>query len=199
MEPVDIAGSLYDEKGLSFGGFRTSVFFEVTEGISIKKLGIRERIIAEAHYLVYWLNNFPEIIFLIGIIFFKSLWVGLFLFTMGFIFEKIRFYFFGASPLVSWFSMVWEWIKTPVLIVTAVLLWVGGYHFLSVVLMGFLVVQGWLSLISLIGMLPLDILITGIARRKRGRQWGNTQSLALNFVINYWRYKLTDFKISDFL
>ena len=57
MDLRDISGSLYSSPhpsgkvvGIWFGGFKTADFFDETEALEEKRPGVREEIIAEAHY-----------------------------------------------------------------------------------------------------------------------------------------------------
>lgn len=140
MEPRDVMGSLYSAGGLRFGGFQTADFLDATEPLEEKLPGIRERIVAEAHYLVFWLHKFPEIAFFFGIILYKSLSIALLLFVGAFALEIIRFYIFGASPFLSQLCRAWNWIKIPAFIIAATMLWPEG-SFLPITLLVFLVLQ----------------------------------------------------------
>jgi len=133
MKLVDISGNLYSSKGLKFGGFQTSNFIEVTEKLEEIKPGIIEEIIAEAHYLIFWLYRFPEIAFFLGIVFFKSILVALLLFSLAFILEIIRFYIFGTSVIIAHICRIWDWIKIPLFVITSVFLWTES-SFLSIIL-----------------------------------------------------------------
>jgi len=137
----DVMGSLYSGGGLRFGGFQTGEFLEATEPLEKKQPGIREKIVSEAHYLVFWLHKFPEIAFFLGIVFYKNLWTAFLLFIAAFIFEFIRFYLFGSSPFLSGVCRFWNWIKIPAFIIASIILWPEG-NFLSVILIVFLIIQG---------------------------------------------------------
>ena len=189
MKPVDVAGSLYSEGGLRFGGFQTMDFFYATEQLEEKRPGIREEIVAEAHYLVYWLHRFPEIAFSFGIIFYRSLLLGLLLFAAAYILEVVRFYAFGPRMLLSHACRVWNWVKVPVFIVAAGILWSDGI-LLPITLLVFGVVQGWFSAVSSVGMLPVRLAIARIVYKRYGGHWHNMEGMAMNFVINNWRLKL---------
>jgi hypothetical protein len=83
MQPVDALGSLYSAGGLRFGGFQTHQFIELTEELEELRPGVREEIVAEAHYLVYWLHRFPEISFFVGTSISQSLFIGCLAFLGG--------------------------------------------------------------------------------------------------------------------
>ena len=189
MEPRDVMGSLYSEGGLRFGGFQTANFLDATESLEGKSPGIRGKIVAEAYYLVFWLHRFPEIAFFFGITLYKSLWTALALFVVAFIFEIIRFYVFGASPFLSQVCRVWNWIKFPIFIIAAISLWPES-SFLSITLMVFLIIQGWLDLVASVGMLPIRLIAGRMIYKKYGGHWHNMEGIAMNFVINRWRLKL---------
>ena len=189
MEPRDVMGSLYSEGGLRFGGFQTTDFLDATEPLEEKSLGIREKIVAESHYLAFWLHKFPEIAFFFGIILYKSLWIALLLFVVAFILEIIRFYIFGSSPFLSQVCRVWEWIKIPIFIVASISLWHEG-SFLSIILIVFLIIQGWFDLVTSVGMLPIRLIAVRIIYKKYGGHWHNMEGMAMSFVINRWRLKL---------
>lgn len=185
----DVMGSLYSGGGLRFGGFQTSDFLNATEPLEERRSGVRKEIVAEAHYLVLWLNKFPEITFFLGIVLYKSLWVALFLFVLAFILEIIRFYFFGASPFLSRICRIWNWVKIPLFIIVAIIFWPEN-SFLSITLIVFLVIQGGYNLITSLGMLPVRLMVGKIFYAKYGGPWHNMEGMAMNFVINRWRLKL---------
>jgi len=195
----DVMGSLYSGGGLRFGGFQTGDFLEATETLEKKQLGIREKIIGEAHYLVFWLHKFPEIAFFLGIIFYKNLWTASLLFIATFVFEFIRFYMFGSSLFLSGMCRLWNWIKIPAFIIASIILWPEG-NFLPITLIVFLIIQGWFDLVATIGMLPIRLIAGRIVYKKYGGHWHNMEGMAINFVINRWRLKLfpTDkFNLND--
>ncbi|OGL52850.1 MAG: hypothetical protein A3G31_00430 [Candidatus Schekmanbacteria bacterium RIFCSPLOWO2_12_FULL_38_15] len=189
MEPRDVMGSLYSEGGLRFGGFQAADFLNATEPLEEKSPGIREKIVAEAHYLVFWLHKFPEIGFFFGIILYKSLWIALLLFVGVFVLEIIRFYIFGSSLFLSQACRTWNWVKIPIFIIAAISLWPEG-SFLPITLLVFLVLQGWFDLIASVGMLPVRLIAGRIIYKKYGGHWHNMEGMAMNFVINRWRLKL---------
>lgn len=189
MEPRDVMGSLYSEGGLRFGGFQTADFLSATEPLEEKRHGIRGEIIAEAHYLVFWLHKFPEIAFFFGIILYKSLWVALLLFAIAFFLEIIRFYIFGSSLFLSRLCKFWNWIKIPLFIIAAVVLWPGGI-FWPVTLLAFLIIQGWFDLIASVAMLPIRLIVGRFIYKKYGGHLHNMEGMAVSFIINRWRLKL---------
>lgn len=185
----DVMGNLYSGGGLRFGGFQTSDFLGATEPLEEKKPGVKDAIVAEAHYLVSWLHNFPEIAFFWGIVLCKSLWVALFLFVLAFILEIIRFYIFGASPLLSHTCRIWNWVRIPSFSIAAIIFW-PEESFLSITLILFLIIQGWFGLVSSVGMLPIRLIAGRIIYRKYGGDWHNMEGMTMDFVINRWRLKL---------
>ena len=189
MKPLDVMGSLYSSGGLRFGGFQTPDYLDATEPLEEKQPGIREKIIAEAHYIVYWLHRFPEICFFLGIILYRSISLGLLLFAAAYILEVVRFYAFGPSILLSHACRAWNWVKAPAFIVAAGILWPDGI-LLPITLLVFLVVQGWFSAVSSVGMLPVRFVITRIVYKRYGGHWHNMEGMAISFVINKWRIKL---------
>src|SRR3990172_5456582 len=101
MQPVNVMGSLYSEGGLRFGGFQSEDFLDATKDLEVVHPGAREEIIAEAHYLVHWLNRFPEIAFVFGMLFAHSISAGAWLLVMASLAELARFYLFFPSPTIS--------------------------------------------------------------------------------------------------
>lgn len=199
MRPVDVEGILYSQAGLRFGGFQTCDFFDATEPLEEKRPGIRQKIVAEAHYLVYWLHKFPEIAFFFGVVYFKSIWIGFLLFVCAFLVEIIRFYIFGSSLFLSYICRAWNLIKIPAFIVAAIILWPYGI-FLSIALLSFLLIQGLFDLISSLAMLPIRLFVGRLIYLKYGGHFHNMEGMAMSFVINRWRLKLfpTDrFKIDE--
>lgn len=138
MQPKDIMGSLYSSGGLRFGGFQTYQFLELTEELEKIRPGVREEIVGEAHYLAYWLHNFPEIAFFVGTIISRSFLVGILCFIGGYILEVARFYTFGASPLISQLCRLWNWVKIAFFIAVAILLWPEG-KLLPIIFIAFLI------------------------------------------------------------
>jgi len=188
----DVMGNLYSAAGLRFGGFQTAQFLELTEDMKKIRPGVREKIIAEAHYLGVWLHNFPEIAFFFGILFSRSLLIGFLCFVGAFFLEIFRFYTFGASLLVSHLSRLWNWIKFPLFLGSAIFLWSEG-GLIPIVFIVFLILQGWLGIISTVGMLPIRLLIVTWLHRKFGKKHPhihNMEGLAMQYVIDHWRMKL---------
>ena len=199
MEPRDVMGSLYSEGGLRFGGFRTTDFLNATEPLEEKSPGIREKIVAEAHYLVCWLREFPAIGFFFGIILYKSLWIALLLFVGAFVLEIIRVYIFGSSLFLSQTCRAWKWIKIPVFIIAAISLWPEG-NFLPTTLMAFLVFHWMIWFVVGMVTLPIRVIVGRIVYKEYEGHWNNMEGTVMNFVINRWRLKLfpTDkFSLND--
>ena len=195
MKLADASGSLYSSPkpgvvGIWFGGFKTADFFDETEALEEKRPGVREEIIAEAHYLVFWLHRVPEIGFFFGVAFSNSLLVGLLLLGVAFIFEYVRFYMFGASLLLSQLCRIWGYIKIPAFIIAAAGLWPQG-KFLPIALIVFLIS-------SRVVMMPIAAVATRIMQTifsekleaQYGRDWFKMTALAVDFVIHRWRLKL---------
>lgn len=183
-------GSLYSSRGLRFGGFQTAEFLEVTDDIEELRPGVREEIIAEAHYLVYWLHRFPEIAFFFGTLFSLSLLVGSICFVGAFLLETFRFHTFGASPFVSRLCWLWGWIKIPLFIGASILLW-PEVKPISIVFVIFLILQGWLGIISAVVMLPIRMLIaTLLVSSYKNARLSNMEGLTMQYIIYRWRMKL---------
>ena len=189
MHPSDVMGCLYSQKGLRFGGFQTSEFISVTEPLESARPGVREEIVAEAHYLVHWLFNFSEIAFLSGMLIYKSVYIALLSFLAAFIIEIIRFYSIGPSVLLAQLSRLWGYARIPAFIIAAASLW-SEERSLSYVLLTFLIVQGGLNLIGTVAMLPIRIAAGRIVYKMMGGQWHNLEGSAMYLVINRWRLKL---------
>lgn len=190
MEPRDVDGILYSAGGLRFGGFQTSDFIDATEQLEQRRPGVREEIVGEAHYLVHWLHQFPGIVFFLAIIFSQSVWIALLLFVAAFVLEIIRFYIFGSSLFSPFLCRVWRWIKYPLFIIAAVVMW-SENTLLSITLLVFVIIQGCFGLLSIVGMLPLKLTIAQIMAKKYGSpHWCNMEGMAMTFVINSWRQKL---------
>jgi hypothetical protein len=199
MEPVDVEGSLFSEAGLRFGGFQTSDFFRLTEPLEDRNPGIRTRIVAEAHHLVFWLHRFPEIAFLFGIVLYKSVLLGLSFFVFAFVFEVLRFYIWGHSPWVSSLSRLWNWLRVPSYLAAAFFIGLGTTS-LIISLFAFLILQGWLGLFSTVAMLPFRMFVASFVYKKFGGNLHNIEGLALVDVTNYWRLRLFPadrFKLND--
>ncbi|MFQ3579198.1 MAG: hypothetical protein SNJ71_03535 [Bacteroidales bacterium] len=193
MQPIDIIGSLYSSGGLRFGGFRTSQFLELTEYMEELRPGVREEIIGESNYLAIWPHRFPELAFFIGTLFSKSLFTGSICFVGAVVLETFRFYFFGASSVISNLCKYWNWIKFPLFLITAVFLWSEG-NLIPVVFVLFLVLQGWLGIISNVIMLPVRFPLVMLLSRWAKHTHAFQEALALQFVIDRWRKKLLPLK-----
>jgi len=192
MQSKDAIGSLYSARGLRFGGFQMAQFFEVTEDIEELRSGVREEIVAEAHYLAFWLHRFPEVAFFFGTLYFRSIYIGSLCFVGAFLFEILRFYTLGASPLVSHLCRFWSWIRVPLFVGAAILLWPEG-KIIPIAFAIFLVFQGWLALLSAVVMLPIRLFISTWIYRKFGDKQPhlhNMEGLAMQYVIDRWRMKL---------
>lgn len=192
MQSKDAMGSLYSARGLRFGSFQTAQFFEVTEDIEELRPGVQEEIIAEAHYLAFWLHSFPEVAFFFGSLFSRSLFFGFLCFVGAFFLEMLRFYTFGATPFVSHLCRLWSWIRVPLFVGAAILLWPEG-KFLPIAFIIFLILQGWFTIITTVVMLPIRIPISTWIYRTFGEKHPhvhNMEGLAMQYVIDRWRMKL---------
>lgn len=192
MQPVDTMGSLYSSAGLRFGGFQTSQFMELTEDLEELRPGVREEIVAEAHYLAFWLHRFPEIAFFFGTLFSRSLLVGSLCFVGAFLLEIFRFYILGASPFVSHLHRLWNWTRWPLFLGASLLLWPEG-RIIPIVFMMFLILQGWAGLISTIVMLPIKLTALTLLYRLSGKKRPhiyNMEGHAMQYAIDRWRLKL---------
>jgi len=192
MKPIDVMGSLYSKGGLRFGGFQTQQFLEVTEDIEELRPGVREEIVAEADSLIRWQHRFPEIAFLLGTVMTGSLLIGFLSFLGAYLIEILRFYTFGASPVLSRLCGLWGWVKWPLFLGAAILLWQQA-RMVSIVLITFLILQGLFMLVSVIGMFPIRAIIATLlfrAFRKKHPHIHNMEGLAMQFVIDRWRMKL---------
>jgi len=188
----DVMGCLYSAAGLRFGGFQTAQFLELTEDIEKLRPGVREKIVAEAHYLGLWLHKFPEIAFFFGTLFSRSLLIGSLCFVGAFLLEIFRFYTFGASFLVSYLCRLWNWIKFPLFLWSVIFLWPEG-RLIPIVFVVFLILQGWFGIISTVVMLPIRLLLATWLYRKFGKKHPhihNMEGLAMQYVIDRWRMKL---------
>lgn len=192
MQPVDVQGVIYSSGGLRFGGFPTGRFLELTEDLEEIAPGVRDKIIAEAHYLAFWLHRFPELAFLIGILYSQSLIFGFILFIVAFGLEMFRFRIFGADPFVSFLCRSWDWFKWPLYFVSFLILWPINKFFLIPAII-FIVLEDFLGLFSTI-LLAL-VKIVGGTLAYRGFLVKNhwvlyLEYLALEYVIVRWRMKL---------
>lgn len=192
MQSKDVMGSLHSAWGLRFGGFETAQFFKVTEDIEKLRPGVQEEIIAEAEYLILWLHRFPEVAFFFVTLYFRSLSIGSLCFVGVFLLEILRFYTFGPSPFLSHLCRLWGWLRVPLFVGAAILLWPES-KITSSVFVAFLILQGWLGLLSTLVMLPIRLFIsTWVYRRFGDKQpdLNNMEYLAIHCVIDRWRMKL---------
>ena len=188
VRPVDVKGAIYSGKGLRFGGFTTAEFLELTERLEFVRPGAREEVIAEAHYLLYWLHRFPEIVFILTLAGSRSLLLSSAGFIGAYLIEYIRFYTFGPSRLLSLMCRGWEVVRIPLCIGVAVFLWSDSPK-LSIALLAFLILQVWLNVISTIVLFPVRALLTYSVHSlfgARDRHVHNIEGLALKWVIDRW-------------
>jgi len=193
----DQLGTLYSGDGISvvglrFGGFQTSQFIDTTEPLERKRPGVSREVIAEAHYLAMWPYKICEIGFYIGLVCYTSLQVAFAFFFLAFFLEVIRFYLFGANLMISWVCRIWQWVKSTLFVITAIVLWSTSY-LLSVYLLVFLFLQCYLNIIVAITITFIKCFIGRFVYRKYGQEglhWANMEGMALSFVITKWIRKL---------
>ncbi len=167
MKAIDIQGSLYSSAGLRFGGFPTQQFLEATEQLEYIKPGTRDQIIKEAHFTVQWLHKFPEVGFLIGVLWTKSILLALLIALGCYIFELFRAGFVFNSPISAVACQLWQFLKIPSYFLAAWILWPTSI-WLSSWLIGFLIFQGWLSLLTTIMFSPFRIIFATFLLRRFG-------------------------------
>ena len=192
MKHVDNVGAIYSSSGVRFGGFQTAEFLVATESLESLRPGVREEIIAEAHYLVNWLHRFPEVVFVLGLLLAHSLMGAFLLFVVAYVMEYARFYVLGPSRLVSSLCRSWEWIKVPVCLLVAVLLW-NTSRVQAVATVVFLLAQGWLTLGTTVVLFPVRLLLNTALYRRFSHlhpQIHNTEGIALMEVIGSWTRRL---------
>lgn len=197
MQPLDVLGVLYSSPrpgvtGLRFG-WKTNDFFAWTQDMEEFRAGIREEIVAEAHHLALWIHRFPEIAFLIGTLWTRSLLIGLLCFIGANLLEIFRFYGVGASWFISQLSRLWGLVKPVFFLGAAILLW-PSEKLLSTALLTFLVLQGGLSLItSVVSLvfLPITIRVANFFYGENPYQTDTaihvTQTMSLVWVLDRWR------------
>ena len=192
MKPVDVQGVVYSSGGLRFGGFPTERFLKLTEDLEEITPGIRDKIIAEAHYLAFWLHRLPELAFLIGILYSQSLVFSLILFVVAFGLEILRFRIFGASLFASFLCQLWNWFKWPLYFISFLILWpINKFLFISII--AFLVLEGLLGIFSTILLALIRIVVGVLAYRGFLDKYHwvlYLEYLALQHVIDRWRMKL---------
>lgn len=193
MQPVNVMGVLHSSGGIRFGGYQFDQFIDLTAELEVVRTDAQDEIVAEAHYLAIWLHIFPGMAFLIATVWTRSLLYGFLWFVGAFLLEAFRFYAFGSSPLVSHLSRLWQWLQVPAFLIAAVFLWPEGWV-TPLVLVGFLILQGWLKFITAVVFLPLRIGIAYIGNRALlGIQFNECQpvmeGLAMQWVIDRWRKK----------
>ena len=167
MKAIDIQGSLYSSAGLRLGGFPTQQFLEATEQLEQTRPGTRDRIIKEAHFTVKWLHAFPEIGFLIGVLWTKSVLLALIIALGCYIFELVRAGFVGDSPISAIACQLWKFLKIPAYLLAAWILWHTS-AWLSSWLIIFLIFQGWFSLLTSIVFSPFRIIFATYLLRRFG-------------------------------
>ncbi len=185
-------GELYSGKGLRFGGFLAEEFVEATANMEDVRPEVREEIVAEAHYTTAWLDVFPEIIFLIVIVFQQSLIAACLAFMGAFMVELVRFYTLGSSPLIAKFCRIWTWLRIPVTVWIIYALWKHSIS-LSIATLIFSILQGWFVLIGPVVTLPIKLFAGYLLLRTHGQKnphINNVEGMALTFAINRWRDKL---------
>lgn len=183
MKAIDIEGSLYSSAGLRFGGFPIQQFLEATEQLEHIKPGTRDQIIKEAHFTVQWLHKFPEIGFLIGVFWTKSILLALLIALGCYIFELFRAGFVGDKPLSAIACQLWKFLKIPAYLLAAWIFWYTN-TWLSYWLVGFLIFQGWFSLLTTIVFSPLRIIFATFLLRRFGDNNHHIHNFEANAVIH---------------
>jgi hypothetical protein len=192
MKYSDTMGVVYSAAGLRFGGFQMADFLTWTAPLEEARPGVREEIVAEAHYLANWLHRFPEFAFFLGLLAFRSLAVSLLFFVAAYVLEYSRFYFLGPSPFLSLLCRLWEWLKLPALVIAAIILWPTS-RVQAATALAFLILRGWLTLGTGAVLLPIRLLLSKIIYQRFSRihpQIHNTEGIALMTVINAWSRRL---------
>ncbi len=154
MPSRDIQGVVHSARGVNFG-WATEDFDLWTSECEERRTGSREEIVAEAHHLAVWPHHFAEIAFIIGTLY-ASLFMdsGLMSLVVGFLcliaalqVEVIRFHSSETSRTLAYVSMAWGLLKWPVFVMAALHFW-PHEKLISIVLVLFLIAQGWLRLIT---------------------------------------------------
>lgn len=188
----DVLGSIYSRKGLRFGGFQTIEFIAVTEELEVLRPGVREEVVAEAHYLACWIDRFPEIAFYVAFLESRSLLLALLISACAYVCEFIRFYLLGPSLFLSHVCRLWDWVKFPASVIVAVLLWPES-RAASIIVLVFVAIQGWLSIVTCVIFFPIRMVGGSIVKTLLGHVHPtiyNYEGMALNHVIDRWRHKL---------
>lgn len=186
MQAVDVGGNLHSAAGLRFGGFQTHRFLAATAELEQHRPGVREEIIAEAHHTSWWLHRFPELTFLVAALVTQSILIGLLCFVIGYFLEIARFYTLGTSVFVAHVSRLWSWLKIPAFIAASVSLF-PDHKATSIALLVFLLLQGYLSILSTVAMLPLRLPLSMWIVRTFGTHnphVHNMEGMALTWSIN---------------
>lgn len=195
----DVNGVVYsllgdDSLGVRFSDFQTAQFLELTEDIEKLQEGVRDKIVAEAHYLASWLHRFPEVAFLLGVFYSHSVLIGFYCFIAAFLIEIFRLRVFGASRLASFLCLVWNRVKWPIFLLLCLILWPAN-KVLSLILIIFLIGQGMFIIISGALLFLMRVIVGTLAYYgliiKDRRHWIlHTEGLALLCVIDRWRMEL---------
>ena len=186
MQAVDVGGTLHSAAGLRFGGFRTDQFLAATSELEKYHPGVREEIVAEAHQTCVWLHRFPELAFLVPVLVTHSILIGLLCFVTAYLLEIVRFYTLGTSIIIAQLSRLWSWLKAPGFIGASISLF-PDHRVTSIVLLVFLLVQGYFTILSTVAMLPLRLpLSTWMLQRfgMKNTQIHNMEGMALTWSIN---------------
>jgi len=164
-------------------------FLEETEELYSQSPTVREKILGEAFYLIFWVQRAPEIGFLFGIMYYNSILMAVLYSALIFMAEFFRFYVNGASSFYSKLCRFWTWIRVPSFLYSIIIMWPQDST-LSILLILFLVFQCWLGLYSLTILLPFRIIGSMVVARKYGSGWPIYEIAAIWFVINKWKRKL---------
>lgn len=193
MRALDVQGTLYSSAGFRFGGFQTHDFLTATAELESNRPGVREEIVAEAYHTCFWLHRFPEAAFLVGALVTRSIFISLVSFVIAYVLEIGRFYLFGTSLLVAHVSRLWSWLKLPIFVGAGISLF-PEHTTLAVVLFVFLVLQGYLTILTTAVMLPLRLPLSTWILRTLGRDnphIHNMEAMALTWSINKRRRPIT--------
>ncbi|QOJ29706.1 MAG: hypothetical protein HRU80_12820 [Ignavibacteriales bacterium] len=181
---------LLSRTGYKFGNsYSLQQFLDETKELYAKSPTIREKILGEAYYLIFWVQRAPEIGFLFGIMYYESILIAVLYSALIFMAEFFRFYVNGASSFYAKLCRFWTWMRVPSFVYSIIIMWSHDSS-LFIILILFLILQGWLGLYSLTILLPFRMIGIMIVSRKYGPGWATYEIAALQFVIRKWKYKL---------
>lgn len=144
----DVAGELYSARGQRFGGFPTGLFLQSTADLEEARPGVREEIIAEIHYNIEWtLRNFPQSFFVMTFSMTFSVITAAIAYVIALFVSLEICIALAPRGYFCYLSRLWQAIHT-----IYALYW--GFHWWDIdlvtalVLPVFLVVDGWLRIVS---------------------------------------------------